>query len=259
MRIALVTQEEPFYLPPALDAFCRARRDDVVALIILPAFNERAVDTARRLYQFYGPVDFLGLVARFTLASLADRLNRLCPLFRPYSARDVGRRHRVRVYLPAMINASEFVEVLRGEVRPDLLVSVAASQVLKRPVLETPTFGCINLHSAPLPRYQGMMPSFWTMVNGEPEATVTVHYMVEKLDAGDVIVQLPVPIYPTDSLHDLMVRSKKIGVQALLQAVEQIEHGTVRRRPIDPAAAMYWSFPKRADAQRLRQMGHRLL
>ena len=97
------------------------------------------------------------------------------------------------------------------------------------------------------------------MVHDEPEAAVTVHYMVEKLDAGDIIVQLPVPIYPTDSLHDLMVRSKQIGVQAMLQAVEQIEQGTVQRHPMDTSQATYFSFPKRVDAQRLRQAGRSLL
>ncbi len=259
MRIALVTQEEPFYLPPALDAFCRVRSRDVVALVILPAFNERMADTARRLYDFYGPVDFAHLFWRFAWAKLADRLNRLWPFTRPFSASDVGRRHSVRVYSPQKINSAEFVAVLRDEIRPDLMVSIAASQVLKKQVLEIPRLGCINLHSAPLPRYQGMMPNFWTMVHGESQATVTVHYMVEKLDTGDIILQLPVPIYPSDSLHDLMVRSKQVGVQALLQAVEQLEQDTVRPLPIDTSQTTYFSFPKRADAQRLRRMGHSLL
>src|SRR6185436_2167236 len=162
-------------------------------------------------------------------------------------------------YQPAKINAPEFVAVLRETIRPDLLVSIAASQVLRQRVLEVPRLGCINLHSAPLPRYQGMMPNFWTMVHGEPEATVTVHFMVEKLDAGDIILQRPVPIHPEDSLHDLMVRSKVIGVDALNEAVAQLEHGTARPWPMDASQASYFSFPKRRDAERLRRMGRALL
>ncbi len=259
MRIALVTQEEPFYLPPALAALCTARHEDIVALIILPSFNEGLSATARRLYEFYGPWDFARLSARFVWAKIADKLNRLATLTRPYSAVDVAWRYDVPIYQPSKINASEFVTTLRDEIRPDLLISVAASQILKQRVLEVPPLGCINLHSAPLPRYQGMMPNFWTMVHGERQAAVTVHYMVEKLDAGDIIVQLPVPIYPTDSLHDLMVRSKQIGVQALLEAVEQIEQDTVQGHRMDTSQATYYSFPKRVDAQRLRQMGRALL
>jgi methionyl-tRNA formyltransferase len=259
MRIALVTQEEPFYLPPALEALCAARQKDIVAVIILPSFNEGLSATARRLYEFYGLWDFARLASRFVWAKIANKLNRLSPLTRPYSAVDVARRHHVPIYQPLKINSTEFISTLRDEIRPDLLVSVAASQILKQRVLEVPSLGCINLHSAPLPRYQGMMPNFWTMVHGETEAAVTIHYMVEKLDAGDIIVQHPVPIYPTDSLHKLMVRSKQIGVQAMLEAVEQIERGTVQSRPMDASRATYFSFPKRDDAQRLRQLGRALL
>lgn len=259
MRIALVTQEEPFYLPPALFALCAARPKDIVALIILPSFNESLGATARRLYEFYGPWDFARLSGRFLWARLANNLNRLVPLTRPYSAVDVARRHNIPVYRPAKINAAGFVTTLRDQIRPDLLISIAASQILKKDVLEVPPLGCINLHSAPLPRYQGMMPNFWTMLHGETEAAVTVHYMVEKLDAGDIITQLPVPIYPRDTLHDLMVRSKLIGVRALLEAAAQIEHGTVHRQAMNTSQATYFSFPRRVDAQRLRQMGRALL
>lgn len=259
MRIALVTQEEPFYLPPALSAFCAARQQDVVALIILPAFNEGLAATARRLYEFYGPTDFVRLAGRFALAKAADKLNGLAPLTRPYSAADVAKRYAIPTYRPPKINATAFVETLRDEIRPDLMVSIAASQILKQRVLDVPRYGCINLHSAPLPRYQGMMPNFWTMLHEEPVAAVTVHYMVEKLDAGDILVQHAVPIHPTDSLHDLMVRSKEIGVQALLEAVAQIEQGTTQPRPMDSNQATYFSFPKREDARKLRQLGHALL
>ena len=259
MRIVIATQEDPFYLPPALEVVCVARPGEVVGFVILPAFNEGLAATARRLYEFYGPLDFVRLAARFVGAKLADRLNRLRPVTRAYSARDVARRHGIPVYAPAKINAPEFIAVLRDTIRPDLLISIAASQILRQRVLEVPRLGCVNLHSAPLPRYQGMMPNFWTMVHGEPEAAVTVHEMVEKLDAGDIILQRPVPILPGDSLHDLMVRSKVIGVQVLLEAMAQLERGTAERRSMDASQATYFSFPKRADALRLRRMGRGLL
>ncbi len=259
MRIALITQDEPFYLPPALDAICTARRGDIVALIVLPAFNEPLTATARRLYAFYGPLDFLRLSARFALAKFANLLNAVIPLTKPFSATDVAHRHKVPAYPIPKINAKDTVTFLTDTVRPELIISIAASQIFRSAVLRLPVHGCINLHSAPLPRYQGMMPNFWAMVNDEKETAITVHYMVEKLDAGDIIVQKPVPITPTDSLHELMVRSKQIGAQAVLEAISQIEQGTVQTRPIEAAQATYFSFPTRADAQRLRAHGRRLL
>ncbi|MFM6254380.1 MAG: methionyl-tRNA formyltransferase, partial [Dolichospermum sp.] len=178
---------------------------------------------------------------------------------RPYSASEIAHRYNIPLYQPPKINSLDFVDTLKNKIRPDLLVSVAASQILKKAVLEVPPLGCINLHSAPLPRYQGMMPNFWTMVNNEPEATVTIHYMAEKLDAGDIILQKSVAINATDSLQDLMIRSKVIGVQALLEAIKQIEAGTVEARPQDSTQASYFSFPTSVDAYRLRSQGRRLL
>jgi methionyl-tRNA formyltransferase len=259
LRIALITQEEPFYLPPALDALCRLRRDDLVALVILPSFNESLPQTARRLYDFYGPRDFARLCGRFLGARILDRLNRLKPLTRPFSARDVAQRHGVQIRQPAHVNAPEFLDALRNEIRPDLIVSVAASQIFGSALLGIPRLGCVNLHSAPLPRYQGMMPNFWTLLHQEPQATVTVHYMAAELDAGDIILQREVAILPEDSLHDLMVRSKHIGIQAMDEAIGLLAAGTAPRRRMDPTQASYFSFPTRADARRLRAQGRRLL
>lgn len=259
MRIVLVTQEEPFYLPPALEQLCKAKQGEITGLIILPSFNEKMLATARRLYEFYGFVDFMRLSQRFLWAKMADRFDALLNPKRPYSAVKVAQRYGLTVYQPANINATDFVTRLRDEVRPDLLVSIAASQILKRRVLAVPPLGCINLHSAPLPRYQGMMPNFWTLYHGEPEATVTVHYMVERLDAGDIILQKSVPILPSDSLQDLMIRSKQVGVQAVLEAIDRIASDAVQARPMDPAQATYFSFPTRKDALRLRSLGRALL
>jgi methionyl-tRNA formyltransferase len=259
VRIVLVMQEEPFCAPPALDALCRARGREIVGIVVPPRLREPVTGTARRLFEFYGPIDFARLAFRRLGASLADRANRLRPFTRAYSVADVARRRGIPVYRPAKINAPAFVTQLREQIRPDLLVSIAAEQMLRQRVLDVPPLGCINLHPAPLPRYQGMMPDFWTMLHGEPEATVTVHYLVEKLEAGDIVLQWPVPILPADSLHDLMVRSKEVGAQALLEAMEQIEHGSVRRRPMDPSRATYFAFPTRADARQLRRKGRALL
>ena len=91
MRIAIATQEDPFYLPPALEAFCRSRPGDVVAIIILPAFNEPLKATAGRLHEFYGTRDFARLLVRYVGANQ----DRLSPLSQREALKNVlGRRRR---------------------------------------------------------------------------------------------------------------------------------------------------------------------
>lgn len=259
MRIALVTQEEPFYLPPALDMICSNRKADIVALIVLPSFNEKLIETAKRLYRFYGWWDFIRLGFCYLWAKIANQINLVRPIFRSYSALETARRHGIPVHAVDRINSEKFLGILSGQIKPDLIVSIAASQIFKSKILQIPRLGCINLHSAPLPRYQGMMPNFWAMVNGEKETAVSVHYMVEKIDAGEILVQEPVPIQDDDSLHDLMVRSKQIGGRAVLKTIGQIENETIQPKAMDSTQATYFSFPTGEDAKRLRRLGRRLM
>ena len=94
-----------------------------------------------------------------------------------------------------------------------------------------------------------------------PMQAITIHYMVEELDAGDIILQKPVPILGDDSLHDLMVRSKGFGIDALLEAIDLIESNKVIRKKMDISKATYFSFPKKQQDRllRLRSLGRKLL
>lgn len=258
MRIALVTQNEPFYVPPLLDAVARARGRDIVALIVLPAFNESLWATARRIYALYGARDFLAIGVRLACARVMEAVARVRPIGGPWSVPDVARRHGIALYRPTNINEPAFVHVLANEIKAEVIVSVNASQVFKSQVLRLPKYGCLNVHSSPLPRYRGMLPTFWVLLHGERETAVTVHYMTEKLDDGDIIAQVPVPIAPDDTLESLIRKTKRAGAEALLSALSAIETGTVSRRPNDRAQATYFGFPTREDARRFRATGRRL-
>lgn len=257
MRIAIVTQDEPFYLPAFLERIAQARSNDIVALVILKPFNEKLQDTVRRAYNLYGPWDFLVFGFRFARLKAMNVVSSILPLGGPWSAADVARRHGIPVYRPENINAPSFLTVLSQEIRPDIIVSVAASQIFKKDILALPPYGCINVHTAPLPRYRGMLPTFWVLLNGEKETAVTVHYMTATLDDGDIIRQEPVAISPDDTLDSLIRKTKRIGAEVLLQALEDIERGTVIRQPNDASQATYFSFPTREDAQRFRAQGRR--
>ncbi len=254
MRIVLVTQEEPFYLPTFLLRVIEARKD-VVAVVVLPPLNKSIWKVSKMLYDLYGLYDFSKLCLRFLIAKIADYINRIIPIARPYSIAELAKRKRMPLYSPQNINSPDFLRCLRNELKPDILVSIAASQILKKEILSIPTKCCINVHSAPLPRYRGMMPNFWALLNGEKSTAVSVHYIVEELDDGDILIQEPVPIYKDDSLDSLITRSKHIGVEALLKALDQLGKGMVKPIANDRNLATYFSFPTRADAERFRSQG----
>jgi len=257
MRIAIVTQDEPFYLPNFFERIVQVRKKDIVAIIILKPFNKSLLAVVRQVYNLYGPWDFLIYSLQFVWRKIMDAISRFLRLGGPWSVADVARRYGIPVYRPKNINSPDFLAVLSGNIRPDLIVSVAASQVFKKKILALPKYGCINVHTAPLPRYRGMLPTFWVLLHGEKETAVTVHYMTEKLDDGDIIRQERVTISPDDTLESLIRKTKRIGAEVLLQAIEDIERGTVVRQPNDASKATYFSFPTREDAKRFRAQGRR--
>ncbi len=259
MRICLVTQDEPLYLPRAVDLLVQARGRDIVALVLLRPviLNIRQWERLKQPIAVLGPADFLRLGLRVGRARLLDLARHLVPLHEAVSVRQVAERARIPVYQPADINAPEFRLVLATTIRPDVIVSLAASQVFRQPLLRLPPLGCLNVHSAPLPRYRGVWPSFWVLANGETETAVTVHYMTERLDAGAILVQKPVPIRPDDTVHSLTQRTKAAGVEALLEALQLLETHTARPWPQDHAQATVCRFPTPADAARLRSRGRR--
>jgi len=144
----------------------------------------------------------------------------------------------VPLFQPERIKREETVEVLRA-IRPDVAVVMAYGQILPRRILEIPRLGCLNLHASLLPRHRGAAPIQAAIVAGDQETGVTVMYMDEGLDTGDILLESRLAIAPDEtggSLHD---RLAEIAPAALKEALEQMEAGTAPCVPQDPAAATY--------------------
>ena len=167
-----------------------------------------------------------------------------------------ARRRGIGIWETDDINGPRFLEDLE-RLRPDVIVSVAASQVLKKEILSLPARGCINVHGALLPRYRGMLPSFWVLFHDEKETGVTVHYMNERLDDGDIIAQEKVAVAARDTQHTVILKTKRAGAELLLRVLKEMERGEVNVRPNDAARATYFSFPTRDEAREFRRRGKR--
>ena len=119
--------------------------------------------------------------------------------------------------------------------------------------------GCINIHSGRLPAYRGMMPTFWQMLRGERAITITVHYMAEKLDAGDVLATQSFAIRQSDSLDRVIRETKREAARLVVGVLRDLREGKAAARPPAMERSEYFSFPKREDVRAFRQRGHRLL
>jgi methionyl-tRNA formyltransferase len=113
-------------------------------------------------------------------------------------------RLEVPILQPARIKAQEAIDSIRA-LNPDLIVVMAYGQILPREVLEIPKLACLNLHASLLPRWRGAAPIQAAIAAGDPETGITVMYMDEGLDTGDILLEKKIGIAPDEtggSLHD---------------------------------------------------------
>ena len=166
----------------------------------------------------------------------------------PTPVRALADSAGIRVYTPDTLRDGSFLPVLEDE-QPDLIVVVAYGKILPKYVLDYPKFGCINLHVSLLPKYRGAAPMQRAIMCGESETGVTVMYMAEGLDTGDIISQVAFPISSTDDFEDIHDRSADIGGELLVRTIPEIFAGRATRTPQDDSLACYAAKIEKADCK----------
>jgi methionyl-tRNA formyltransferase len=143
-----------------------------------------------------------------------------------------------RIESPSSLNDAAFVATLRS-LAPDLLVSVQAAQILRRPLLETPRLGAVNLHYGPLPRYRGVAPIAWAIINGETETAVTLHVMDPGIDSGPILASAPVAIERDETARSLYDRCTDAAVDLFTAEWPRIRQGVLDGAPQEGASLYY--------------------
>src|SRR3989475_3311389 len=155
---------------------------------------------------------------------------------------------KVPVLQPARIKDRQAIEEIRT-LQPDAIVVMAYGQILSRDVLEIPSIACVNLHASLLPRWRGAAPIQAAIAAGDRETGITLMYMDEGLDTGDILLQRTVDILPNDtggSLHD---RLAQIAPEILLESLVLLAKGIAPRIPQDNSLTTYAPKLKREDGR----------
>ncbi|MGV8038904.1 MAG: formyltransferase [Thermoanaerobaculaceae bacterium] len=133
--------------------------------------------------------------------------------------------------------------------RPDFIFSFYYRHMIPSRVLALALRGALNLHGSLLPRYRGRAPVNWVLVNGETETGVSLHHMVAKPDAGDLVDQERVDIAPDDTAYTLFRKLEPAAERLLDRALPRLLAGTAARVPLDLGAGSYFGGRKPADGR----------
>ena len=166
----------------------------------------------------------------------------------PTPTKALALEHGLPVYTPDTLKDEAFSELL-SEIDPDLIAVVAYGKILPKSVLDYPKHGCINVHVSLLPKYRGAAPMQRAIINGEKETGVTIMYMAEGVDTGDIIATEAFPIGPEDDFEVVHDRSAELGAKLLVKTVSALEDGTAVRVPQDDSLATHAAKIEKEDCR----------
>ncbi|WP_422123556.1 methionyl-tRNA formyltransferase [Planococcus sp. X10-3] len=156
----------------------------------------------------------------------------------PTPVKEEALRLGLPVYQPQKLKDPAELQVVL-DLKPDLVVTAAFGQILPTEILETPKFGAINVHASLLPDYRGGAPIHQAIIDGKTATGVTIMYMVDRLDAGDIISQISVPIDKNDHTGSMFDKLSVAGTELLKETLPSIVAGTNDRIPQDETKVTY--------------------
>ena len=166
----------------------------------------------------------------------------------PTAVKALALEHSLPVYTPDSLKGEDFAALL-NEINPDLIAVVAYGKILPKSVLDYPKHGCINVHVSLLPKYRGAAPMQRAIINGEKETGVTIMYMAEGVDTGDIIATEAFPIGAEDDFEAIHDRSAKTGAKLLVKTIADIAEGTATRTPQDDSLATHAAKIEKEDCK----------
>tara|TARA_B100001057_G_C22791978_1_gene927968 strand:- start:242 stop:1006 length:765 start_codon:yes stop_codon:yes gene_type:complete len=250
MKILIITQNEPFYLTKNLRYLLTIMPDnsEVIGCVVTEVSpfgkKESFFYKAKKTYDIFG----LNFFIYYSFKYLKSKFNSNNNLFKFLKSNSIPI-----ITLDESINDSKSLSKIESY-KPDLLLSILGNQIFKSQLINLAPKGCINLHTSLLPKYRGLMPSFWVMKNNEIKTGVSVFFVDEGIDSGPIIVQKEVEI-GNRTQEELINYTKKIGMQAIAKSIDLIQKNEVNFIKNDNLKKSYFTFPTKEDVLEFKKIG----
>ena len=255
MRVALLTQDDPFYLAESIAEFIGKIEDsnhELVVSIVSSAspygksesFFKKSLKTFRTFgINFFTHYSITFIVRKFFL--------------RRSVVKELNKKNIKTWILGDSLNTDININKLK-EFDLDIIVIIAGNQILRSEVLKAPRLGVINAHSSLLPEYRGLMPTFWVLQHNEKQTGVTVFFLTEGIDDGAIINQQIIEITRDMTHRELVIKSKEVANKLLIEALNSIEMGnSFQLEGPTPNQGSYYKFPNRRDVDEFIKNGRR--
>ncbi len=252
MRIIIITQNEPFYLAQNLRYlfYLMPNHSKIIGCIVsdVSPFGQKEgfLKKALKTYKIFGFKFFIYYSLKY-IFSIFNPSNNVLRLLKKEKIKNIK--------LTKSINHIESLEIIKSY-KPDLLISILGNQIFKSDLINLAPKGCINLHTALLPKFRGLMPTFWVLLKNQKKTGVSVFYVDQEIDNGPIIVQEEFVI-GNKTQRQLIIETKKLGMEAIVKSVDLIYHDNVKLIANNSKKMSYFSFPTKDDVREFKKLGKR--
>lgn len=191
------------------------------------------------LKEQYALWGFLGFVWIALATVIRSLLSKVVP-GNNFTIERIAQNQGIKFIDSYNVNNENHIKYIKNK-KIDIIIS-SNGQIFKKELLDIPKIACINRHSALLPDYGGVLPVFWAMLNNEKQFGVSIHYMVEKIDAGDILYRVPISLDKDNSLFDNYLLAFDKSVDATIGALSNIRKNKIVKK-FKKSPKGYFSFP----------------
>ena len=252
MRIILITQNDPFYIAKNikyLNSILPKHSQIICALISNSnpfGRNEKFFKKIFKTITIFGFNFFLN----YSISYIKNLFNKSSNIKKTLC--DLNIKY---INLRSSINNPDNLKLINKE-NPDIFISILGNEIFKKELIELAPKGILNLHTSLLPKYRGLMPTFWVLRNREKYTGVSLFFVDRGIDSGPIVLQKKIKI-GNMTQKELIKKTKKIGMELIAKAIDSIHKGDIKLFENKDEISSYYSFPTRNDVKVFLNNGKR--
>jgi methionyl-tRNA formyltransferase len=258
LRVIIMTQQDRFFIPANIQKVIDHSEVLMVVNVNVKNSLHNKITDFIKWFGFFQVIKMGVLTVQRSLVGFLDKLFNYSLKNGLYGIEHIARKNKIPYKVIHSSNSIEFVQEVE-KLKPDLILSFSAPEVIKEPLLSLPKHGILNVHGSYLPEYRGCMPSFWHLHNEEEYAGASVHFMSKKIDDGDIVIQEKVHIGDCNSIMEVIQKTKEKGGDLIVKAIQIIESGVLKTKPNDTSKGKYYSWPTAVDASNFKARNKKLI
>lgn len=253
MKIVIMAMDDPLYTNSFIKEIIECRRADIVEFVYVSKGNRLTLGKQKSKLEYlislllimrpwhFCKNAFITIIHKFKI-----KLSKRISFIKSPLVIDYAKSLAIPVREISNPNSKKFLKHL-ASLEPDIVINQSQA-IIKKKLLDIPKIGVLNRHNALLPKNRGRLTPFWVLYKQEQETGVSIHFVEEGLDSGDIIVKKKFTVSPQDNFNSLVKKNYQIAGKAMLEAIDKLENGFSDFLENNDAEATYNTTPTLQEA-----------